>query len=166
MWLKQGQIEVECGDESEFGSCECGDECGQVYAKKNSFTAIPLPSLHPSLHPIPNQSKPIVPLLSFSFIITFSYIFITISYNLQLYHRCQYQFQLLLFLSYNFSLYHYQFHSQHHHYHLIGVRHTISHTIVIKTSSNSITKSNKTSSHNDQQHQFQLIIALLILSVL
>ena len=42
-----------------------------------------LPTTKPiTPHPIPNQSKPIVPLLSFSFIITFSYIFITISYNL------------------------------------------------------------------------------------
>lgn len=77
-----GQIEVECGDEN--GKCgdECGDECGDGDAEGTSPAAIPFPSLPPSLHPIPNQSKPIVPLLSFSFIITFSYIFIIISYNL------------------------------------------------------------------------------------
>ena len=52
------------------------------HAEGTSPAAIPFPPLSPSLHPIPNQSKPIVPLLSFSFITTFSYIFITISYNL------------------------------------------------------------------------------------
>ena len=25
MWFKQGQIEVECGDENGYGSGECGD---------------------------------------------------------------------------------------------------------------------------------------------
>ena len=73
MWFKQGQIEVESGDESEFGSGECGDGCGDGHAKETNPTTIPLPPLHPSPHPISNQSKPLVPLLSFSFIITISY---------------------------------------------------------------------------------------------
>lgn len=77
-----GQIEVDGGVENEFGSGECGDGCGDGYAEGTRPAAIPLPPLPPSPHPISNQSKPIVPLLSFSFIITFSYIFITISYNL------------------------------------------------------------------------------------
>ena len=77
-----GWIEVECGDESDCGSGECGDKCGDGHAEWTSPAAIPFPPLPPSLHPLPNQSKPIVSLLSFSFIITFSYIFITISYNL------------------------------------------------------------------------------------
>ena len=63
MWFKQGQIEVDGGDENEFGSGECGDECGDGHAKETSLAAIPFPPLHPPLHPIPNQSKPIVPLL-------------------------------------------------------------------------------------------------------
>ena len=50
MWFKQGQIEVDSGDESEFGNGECGDECGNGHAKGTSPAAIPLP----------NQSKPIV----------------------------------------------------------------------------------------------------------
>lgn len=61
MWFKQGQIEVECGDENEFGSGECGDECGDGDAKRISPAGILHPPLHPSPHPIPNQSKPIVP---------------------------------------------------------------------------------------------------------
>lgn len=61
---------------------ECGDEGQDGYAKGTSPAGIPHPHHSTPLHPIPNQSKPIVPLLSFSFIITISYIFITISYNL------------------------------------------------------------------------------------
>ena len=61
MWFKQGQIEVECGDESEFGDVECGDGCGDCDAKGTSPAAIPFPPPHPSLHPPNNQSKPIVP---------------------------------------------------------------------------------------------------------
>lgn len=59
MWFKQGQIEVECGDESDCGSGECGDECGDGDAEGTSPAGIPLPPPHPSLHPLPNQSKPI-----------------------------------------------------------------------------------------------------------
>ena len=69
--LNWGWIEVECGDESDCGSGECGIECGDGDAKETSPTAI-LPN---------NQSKPIVPLFSFS-PITFSYNLITFSYNL------------------------------------------------------------------------------------
>lgn len=61
---------------------ECGDKCGDEYAKGTRAAGYLPTTKLPSLHPIPNQSKPIVQSLSFSFIITFSYIFITISYNL------------------------------------------------------------------------------------
>ena len=60
MWFKQGQIEVDGGDESDCDDVECGDKCGDGDAKGTSPAAIPLPPLHPSPHPIPNQSKPIV----------------------------------------------------------------------------------------------------------
>ncbi len=66
MWFKQGQIEVEGGDESDYDSGECGDACGAGNAEKISSAGIPLPSPHPSLHPLPNQSKPIVPTPSLS----------------------------------------------------------------------------------------------------
>ena len=60
MWFKQGQIEVECGDESDCGSGECGDTCGDGNAEK-TFPAGILPNpLHPTNTPLPNQSKPIV----------------------------------------------------------------------------------------------------------
>ena len=32
MWFKQGQIEVDGGDENDCGSGECGDECGDENA--------------------------------------------------------------------------------------------------------------------------------------
>ena len=60
MWFKQGQIEVEYGDESDYENGECGDNGRDGDAKGTSPAAIPLPPLHPSPHPIPNQSKPIV----------------------------------------------------------------------------------------------------------
>ena len=66
MWFKQGQIEVECGVGDDCGSGECGDECGDGHAKGTSPAGILLPPLHPSPHPIPNQSKPIVPTPSLS----------------------------------------------------------------------------------------------------
>ena len=66
MWFKQGQIEVECGYESEFGSGECGDGCGDGHAEGTSPAGI-LPTTKPiALHPLPNQSKPIVPTPSLS----------------------------------------------------------------------------------------------------
>ena len=64
MWFKQGQIEVECGDECDCDEDGCGDECGDGHAKETRLAAIPPP--HPSLHPLPNQSKPIVPTPSLS----------------------------------------------------------------------------------------------------
>ena len=45
---------------------------------KNSSAAIPHPPLSPSLHPIPNQSKPIVPPL----ILVFNLSLILVHYNL------------------------------------------------------------------------------------
>ena len=66
MWFKQGQIEVESGDESNCDDVECGDGCGDGHAKETSPAGIPLPLPLPSLQPIPNQSKPIVPTPSFS----------------------------------------------------------------------------------------------------
>ena len=66
MWFKQGQIEVECEDESDYESGECGDECGDGHAEKTNFAGIPFNTKLTTLHPIPNQSKPIVPTLSLS----------------------------------------------------------------------------------------------------
>ena len=66
MWFKQGQIEVDGGDESDYGSGECGDKARDGHAEKINPAAIPLPPLPPSPHPIPNQSKPIVISLSHS----------------------------------------------------------------------------------------------------
>ena len=60
MWFKQGQIEIEYGDESEFGDVECGDG----HAEGTSPAGIPLPPLHPPNNTPNNQSKPIVPTLS------------------------------------------------------------------------------------------------------
>lgn len=59
-----GQIEVECGDESEFGDVECGDGCGDGHAKETRPAGIPLTPLHPPNNTPNNQSKPIVPTLS------------------------------------------------------------------------------------------------------
>ena len=66
MWFKQGQIEVECGDENGYWSGECGNECGDGHAEGTNPAAIPPPPLNPSPHPITNQSKPIVPTPSLS----------------------------------------------------------------------------------------------------
>ena len=66
MWFKQGQIEVDGGVESDCDSDKYGDECGDSHAEETSPAAIPLPPLHPSLNPLPNQSKPIVPTPSLS----------------------------------------------------------------------------------------------------
>lgn len=61
-----GQIEVECGDENGYGSCECEDEGGDGHAKGTRVAGIPFNTKLPSLHPLPNQSKPIVPTPSLS----------------------------------------------------------------------------------------------------
>lgn len=66
MWFKQGQIEVEYGDESDCGSGECGDECGDGHAKGTSPTPYLSTTKPIALHPLPNQSKPIVPTPSLS----------------------------------------------------------------------------------------------------
>ena len=66
MWFKQGQIEVDGEDENGYGSGECGDECGDGHAEGTSPAAFLPPPLNPSPHPIPNQSKPIVPTPSLS----------------------------------------------------------------------------------------------------
>ena len=66
MWFKQGQIEVDGGDENDYGSGECGDEGGDGHAKGTSPAAFLSPPLHPPLHPPNNQSKPTVPTLSLS----------------------------------------------------------------------------------------------------
>ena len=79
-----GWIEVECGDESEFGDVECGDGCGDGHAEKTSPAGILPNPLHPPNTTPNNQSKPIVPTPYFSF----SFPLITFRYNL-----------------YNFSLY-------------------------------------------------------------
>nr|UVX62332.1 MAG: hypothetical protein [Bacteriophage sp.] len=61
-----GQIEVEYGDENEFGSGECGDKGRDGHAEETRVAGIPFNTKLPSLHPIPNQSKPIVPTPSYS----------------------------------------------------------------------------------------------------
>ena len=66
MWFKQGQIEVECGDENGYGSGECGNEGGDGHAEETSPAGIPFNTKLPPLHPLPNQSKPIVPTPSLS----------------------------------------------------------------------------------------------------
>ena len=33
MWFKQGQIEVDSEDKGDYGTGECGDECGDGHAK-------------------------------------------------------------------------------------------------------------------------------------
>ena len=66
MWFKQGQIEVECGVGCDCGSGECGDQCGDGDAKETSPAGIPFNTKLTPLHPLPNQSKPIVPIPSLS----------------------------------------------------------------------------------------------------
>lgn len=61
-----GQIEVECGDENGYGSGKCGNEGGDGHAKGTRAAGIPFNTKLPSLHPLPNQSKPIVPTPSLS----------------------------------------------------------------------------------------------------
>ena len=48
MWLKQGQIEVECGVECDCDSGECGIECGDGHAEETSPAGILSPPLHPT----------------------------------------------------------------------------------------------------------------------
>ena len=65
MWFKQGQIEVESGDGCDCDGDECGDECGDGHAEEIRAAGI-IPTTKPiALHPLPNQSKPIVPPLLF-----------------------------------------------------------------------------------------------------
>ena len=59
MWFKQGQIEVESGDESDYESGECGNEGGDGHAKGTSPAAILPNPLHPPNNTPNNQSKPI-----------------------------------------------------------------------------------------------------------
>ena len=60
MWFKQGQIEVDGGDENGYGSGECGIEGGDGHAKGTRLATIPLPPLNPPNNTPNNQSKPIV----------------------------------------------------------------------------------------------------------
>jgi hypothetical protein len=61
-----GQIEVECGDDGDCGSGECGIEGGDGHAKGTSPAGILSPPLHPINNTPNNQSKPIVPTPSLS----------------------------------------------------------------------------------------------------
>lgn len=61
-----GQIEVECGDENDYESGECGDEGGDGHAEGTRVAALLPPPLHPINNTLPNQSKPIVPTPSLS----------------------------------------------------------------------------------------------------
>lgn len=60
MWFKQGQIEVESGDENDYDRDGCGDACGAGHAKKISLAGILPNPLHPPNNTLPNRSKPIV----------------------------------------------------------------------------------------------------------
>ena len=66
MWFKQGQIEVECGDENGYESGECGNEGGDGHAKGIRVAALLPNPLHPINNTPNNQSKPIVPTPSLS----------------------------------------------------------------------------------------------------
>ena len=66
MWFKQGQIEVDGGDENGCGSGECGDEGGDGHAKGTRVAALLSPPLRPINNTPNNQSKPIVPTPSLS----------------------------------------------------------------------------------------------------
>lgn len=66
MWFKQGQIEVECGDENGYESGECGDKGRDGHAKWTNPAALLSPPLHPINNTPNNQSKPIVPTPSLS----------------------------------------------------------------------------------------------------
>ena len=57
---------MECGDESDCGSGECGDKCGDGHAEDTRVAGIPFNTKLTTLHPLPNQSKPIVPTPSLS----------------------------------------------------------------------------------------------------
>ena len=72
MWFKQGQIEVECGDENGYGSGECGNEGGDGHAEGTRVAALLSPPLHPINNTPNNQSKPIVPTPSLSLSYNFS----------------------------------------------------------------------------------------------
>ena len=66
MWFKQGQIEVDGGDENGYESGECGDKGRDGHAKGTKLTAFLSPPLHPINNTPNNQSKPIVPTPSLS----------------------------------------------------------------------------------------------------
>lgn len=66
MWFKQGQIEVECGDENGYESGECGIEGGDGHAEETRVAPLLPPPLHPINNTPNNQSKPIVPTPSYS----------------------------------------------------------------------------------------------------
>ena len=66
MWFKQGQIEVDGGDENGYGSGEYGNEGGDGHAEGTSPAALLSPPLHPINNTPNNQSKPIAPTPSLS----------------------------------------------------------------------------------------------------
>lgn len=61
MRFKQGQIEVDGGDASDYESGGCGNEGGDSHAKGTRAAGYLPTTKLPPLHPLPNQSKPIVP---------------------------------------------------------------------------------------------------------
>lgn len=66
VWFKQGQIEVECGVGCDCESGGCGDECGDGHAEGTRAAGYLPTTKLPPLHPLLNQSKPIVPTPSYS----------------------------------------------------------------------------------------------------
>ena len=59
-------MEVECGDENEFGVDGCEDKCGDGHAEGTSPAGIPFNTKLTTLFTPNNQSKPIVPTPSLS----------------------------------------------------------------------------------------------------
>lgn len=57
---------IECGDENDFGSGDCGIDGGDSNAKFIKITAFLSLPLHPINNTPNNQSKPIVPTPSLS----------------------------------------------------------------------------------------------------
>ena len=66
MWFKQGQIEVDGGDENDCDRDGCGDKGRDGHAEGTSPAALLSPPLHPINNTPNNQSKPIVPTPSLS----------------------------------------------------------------------------------------------------
>ena len=81
MWFKQGQIEVDGGDENDCGGDECGIECGDSHAEETRLAGIPFNTKLTTLFTPNNQSKPIVPIPFLSLLITSRYTSNSLSFS-------------------------------------------------------------------------------------